>query len=35
MSTIDGEEGIDPAAIGHCQVVEEKRLGDCGAARGA
>lgn len=29
MSTIDGEEGVDASAVGHCQVVEEKRLGDC------
>ena len=28
MSDIDGNESIDPAVVGHCAQVEERRLGD-------
>ena len=34
MSDIDGNESIDPAVVGHCAQVEERRLGDCRAGAG-
>ena len=34
MSDIDGNESIDPAVVGHCAQVEERRLGDCRVGAG-